>query len=162
MEKALSKILRALLTLAVGGAALWMAWPQTAQSQVRLGLRGGATIDPDQVHFGFHVQAVIVPHLRFQPNVEIGVGNGLTLVAMNPELNYLFTTKGSIRPYIGGGPGANFFDRRRPFDSTRTDVGINFVFGIEAPLRPPRSFMAEIKIGVNEAPDLKLTFGVTF
>jgi hypothetical protein len=117
---------------------------------------------PDQVHFGFHAQVPITPSLRFQPNVEVGVGNDLTLIALNPELNYLLTTRGPIKPYIGSGPGINVFDRRRPFEDTYTDVGVNFIFGIEAPLSARRSFLAELKVGVGNAPEFKLTFGVTF
>ncbi len=143
-------------------AALCVAWPQTARGQARLGVRGGAMMGPDQVHFGFHAQAPVISRLRLQPNVEIGVGNGLTLIALNPEVNYLFTTRGPIKPYIGSGPGINVFDRRRPFEDTHTDVGINFVFGIEAPIRPPQNFLAEIKVGVGNTPEFKLTFGITF
>jgi hypothetical protein len=142
-------------------AMLWMVWPQAAWSQAGVGFRGGATIDPDQVHFGFHVQAEVVPHLRFQPNIEVGVGDNLTLIALNPELNYVFTTRSPVRPYIGGGPGINIFDDRRIFGGTDTRVGVNFVFGIEVPLRSAHSFMAELKVGVGDSPELKMTFGVT-
>ncbi|OGG44588.1 MAG: hypothetical protein A3F84_05510 [Candidatus Handelsmanbacteria bacterium RIFCSPLOWO2_12_FULL_64_10] len=143
-------------------AMLCVAWPDVARGQVRAGVRGGATIDPDQFHFGFHVQAVIVQQLRFQPNVEVGVGDNLTLIALNPELNYLFAARSPMKPYVGGGPGINVFDRRGPFGGTHTDVGVNFVFGIEVPLRRGPDFLAELKVGVGDTPDLKMTFGLTF
>lgn len=155
--------MRRMWVLALGlFVALCVAWPQAAGGQVRLGLRGGATIDPDQVHFGFHVQAPLAPHFRFQPNVEVGVGGDLTLIALNPELNYVFTTRGPVKPYVGGGPGINIYNRRSPFDETLTRVGVNFIFGIEVPLRGANSFLAEMKVGAGNTPELKMTFGVTF
>jgi hypothetical protein len=54
----------------------------------------------------------------------------LTLIALNPELNYLFATRGPINPYIGGGPGVNIFSPRNPSGPSHTEVGVNFVFGV--------------------------------
>ncbi|MBI4551506.1 MAG: hypothetical protein HY710_04515 [Candidatus Latescibacteria bacterium] len=145
-----------------GFVILCLVWPQAAWGQARVGLRGGATIEPDQVHIGFHVQTMIVPQWRFQPNVEIGVNDDVTLIALNPELNYLFVTRTRVKPYLGVGPGINIVDSRRPFGRTDTEVGINFVFGFEIPLRSVHTFMTELKVGVGDSPDLKMTFGVTF
>jgi hypothetical protein len=61
-----------------------------AAPAVGWGPRGGMTMDPDQAHFGMHVDAgEIVPRLRFQPNLEMGFGDDLFLVAFNAEAIYL-------------------------------------------------------------------------
>jgi hypothetical protein len=47
------------------------------------GPRVGVTMDPDQVHFGAHIDSGnLARHIRLQPNVEVGIGDDLTLVAL--------------------------------------------------------------------------------
>lgn len=55
------------------------------------GPRVGLTFSPDQVHFGAHLAfGNFARHVRLQPNIEVGVGDNLTLVAVNFEGVYRF------------------------------------------------------------------------
>jgi hypothetical protein len=132
------------------------------------GPRVGLTFDPDQVHFGAHMDyGNFARHVRFQPNIEVGIGNDLTLVALNFEAAYRFRETWDVwSPYLGGGLGVNIanYDNNRFGDSdSNTDVGVNLLGGIERGLSSGDRFFLETKLGlVDESPDLKLTVGWTF
>ena len=71
-------------------AATLFAVPAAAQD---VGVRAGVSADPDQFYFGGHFEtAPLVDRLHFRPNVEIGVGDNVTLVAVNVEFAYHFPT----------------------------------------------------------------------
>jgi hypothetical protein len=147
-----------LLAPAVGNAAGW-------------GLRGGVTFDPDQVHVGAHVNAgELFDNGYFLPNVEIGFGDHLTLIALNPELVYRFDhrTRSRWGFYVGGGLGINItswddghgrFDHN---DNSDTDLGLNLLGGMLHPLASGNEFFFELKLGVADSPDAKITVGITF
>ena len=67
-------------------ALLVSAIPARAQG---FGGRVGASVDPEQFYGGVHVQSgELADNLRFQPNLEIGVGDDRTLFAVNFEFTY--------------------------------------------------------------------------
>lgn len=136
------------------------------ETEERAGFRGwgprvGATIDPDQIHFGGHVDfGNFVERIRFQPNIEMGFGDHVTVVAVNFEGAYRFRSQWDVwTPYLGGGPGLNFYSLD---DGDKTRVGLNILGGIEKGLSNGDRFFVEAKIGLGDAPDLKITAGWTF
>ena len=135
-------------------AAFLTAAPAFAQSGV--GLRTGYSIDPDQFYFGAHFGVgPLVGNLWLRPNLEIGIGDDVTLIAINAELAYWFPTKSAWRLYLGGGPALNIYD----FDTgSETQGGLNFMFGVAH----RGGFFGEIKVGVFDSPDFKIGFGYTF
>lgn len=144
--------------------------PALAFADASVGYRGwgprlGLTSGPDQLHVGFHLDfGNFAQHVRFQPNFEMGFGDGATLAAMNFETAYRFSSSSDWSPYAGGGVGVNFWgsDRRGFRDYNDTDVGLNLLGGIEKSLSDGDRFFTEAKFGVDDAPDFKLTFGWTF
>ncbi len=143
----LNVILTALFTL---GLAL------TAQAQMTAGVRAGASVDPDQFYFGGHVEtAPLADRLRFRPNVEIGVGNQVKLVAFNIELAYHFPSQYDWHFYAGGGPALNIVDTE--FDTTAAG-GVNTMIGIAH----DRGLFFEFKAGFIDSPNVKIGVGYTF
>src|SRR5258705_378497 len=70
------------------------AAPASAQG---IGVRAGASGDPDQFYAGFHYESEeLVDRLRFRPNIELGVGDNVTLVALNIEFAYRFPLNKSL------------------------------------------------------------------
>jgi opacity protein-like surface antigen len=145
------------------------------------GPRVGVTLDPDQIHFGAHVDfGNFAEHIRFQPNVEVGIGDNLTIVALNFEGAYRFSSRWDVwTPYAGGGLGINFvsFDNDHDHaegafaagpmhdvegDDSSTDIGLNLLGGIEKGLKNGHRFFLEGKLGLADSPDLKFTAGWTF
>ncbi|MBI4530960.1 MAG: hypothetical protein HY709_05495 [Candidatus Latescibacteria bacterium] len=131
-----------------------------------VGVRAGMTIRPDQFHFGGHVDlGEFTEGFRFQPNVEIGLGEDRTLLAFNAEGLYFFDRSHRWTPYTGGGIGVHL-DRHSKgvsdSDRTITDVGLNVLAGLERSIKKDRALFVETKIGIDDAPDFKLTVGMTF
>ncbi|HOX24293.1 MAG TPA: hypothetical protein PLL30_00890 [Candidatus Krumholzibacteria bacterium] len=137
------------------------------------GLRGGVTFDPDQIHVGAHVNAgELFNNGYFLPNAEIGFGDDLTLIALNPELVYRFDhrTRSRWGFYVGGGLGINIvnWDHDDDFpgddghDHSDTDLGLNFLGGMFRQLSSGNEFFFELKIGAVDSPDAKITIGFTF
>lgn len=139
-----------------------------ASAQTTWGLRGGMTIDPDQVHVGLHLNAgELFTDGWFIPNVEIGFGDDLTLVALNPELVYKFDRRNRSHWgfYLGGGLGVNFYswdDNGGRGDNSNTEVGVNFLGGMTRRLSAGNEMFLEMKLGAADSPDIKFTVGFNF
>lgn len=150
-----------IITLIAGAIALSASFG-TANA-AGWGPRLGLTMDPDQVHFGAHMDAgYLADQFRFQPNFEMGIGDDLTVAAFNFDMLYLFTTRWDAwAPYLGGGPGANIVDSdgRRDAD---LEAGLNLVGGVERGLSSGGRFLTELRFGLIDTPDLKWTVGWTF
>lgn len=134
-------------------ALVVLAEPAAAQGP---GLRGGLSIEPDQVFVGGHYETgAIVDRVHFKPNIEIGFGEDFTLIALNFEGVYKFPDRGDWGVYAGGGPALNIAS----FDGdSDTGAGFNFLGGIET----DRGLAFEVKFGVADSPTVKFTVGYTF
>jgi hypothetical protein len=68
-----------------------------------IGPRVGLTVNPDQVHFGGHIDfGDLAENLMMLPNIEIGFGDNVTTVAPSFELDYRFRSDwGAWTPYLG-------------------------------------------------------------
>ena len=146
--------------------------PVVAAAQTAVGLRGGVSVDPDQAFFGIHFDTPpLIGRLTFRPNFEIGVGDDLTLAALNFELVYWVPVpRTAWRLYVGGGPALNIYsfdddktghgndDEFDPDDDTDVEGGFNLLFG----LQHRRGFFTEVKVGTMESPDMKFTVGYVF
>lgn len=143
--------LAALLACFFLGAA---AGPAAAQD---VGLRAGVSADPGQFYFGGHVESgPVIDKLGFRPNLEIGVGDGVTLAAFNIEFAYKVQVKGKPwQLYVGGGPALNLIRRR---GDTSPEGGFNILFGVAH----PRGLFAEVKAGFADSPGFKFGVGYTF
>ncbi len=122
------------------------------------GVRVGVSGDPAQFYFGGHYEsAPFAEQLRFRPNLEIGVGDNQTLVALNFEFAYFFPVqrRNPWSIYIGAGPALNI-DR---FNSnTNTGGGFNILVGAQH----KQGFFTEVKVGMVDSPSFKFGVGYTF
>ncbi len=129
--------------------------PAQAQ-QVRAGVQGGVSLDPDQGFIGGHVEtSPLVDRVRFRPGLDIGFGDDLTLVAINLDFTYAFTESRPWNIYAGGGPAINWYN----YDNdSEAEAGFNFLVGAKS----RQGLFFELKIGVMDSPDLKFGVGYTF
>jgi hypothetical protein len=131
-------------------AGILSAVPAAAQE---VGLRAGVSADPDQFYFGGHLEtAPLIDRLHFRPNVEIGVGDNVTLVAFNVEFAYHLSTGRNWFPYVGGGPALNFIRFR---GNTNSEGGFNLLLGVQH----NSGLFAEVKAGLADSPNLKVGVG---
>jgi hypothetical protein len=151
MRKSLLYLLRTLLCASL----CVMATAATAAAQ-DVGVRAGVSVDPDQFYFGGHVETQpLVDRLRFKPNVEVGVGDDVTLIAFNFEFTYSFPSRNQWNLYVGAGPALNVIDVN---DNTDLDGGFNILVGAQH----RKGLFVEFKVGVIESPDFKFGVGYTW
>jgi hypothetical protein len=131
------------------------AGPASASAQT-VGARVGVSADPEQFYFGGHVETPpVVDYLRFRPNVEVGLGNDVTVAGLNFELAYHFPDRRGWNLYAGGGPALNFIDTEL---DNRAEGGFNLLGGIQH----EDGLFAEVKVGAMESPRLKIGVGYVF
>lgn len=136
---------------------LFVCVPTYAQ----VGLRGGLSVDPDQLYFGAHFESgPVYDEVRFRPNIEAGFGDNRTVIALNGEFIYPFELENAIAPYVGGGPAINVVSRDHPVrnDDTEVEAGMNFLIGVKF----QQNFFVELKVGAIDSPKVKIGFGYTF
>ena len=142
------------LVAGMAAALMFSAPPASAQG---VGVRAGASADPDQFYFGGHYETgPLADRVHFRPNVELGVGNDVTTVAGNLELVYkLPFRRHPWSVYGGGGPAINFYD----FDAgSETEGGFNILGGLEH----RDGLFFEVKFGMIDSPDFKVGIGYSF
>ena len=112
---------------------------------------------PDQFYFGGHFEtSPLVDRLYFRPNLEVGIGDDLVLIAANMEFVYKFTRSRSLNLYAGAGPALNIV--MPDGGDTSTDAGFNILVGAET----PKGLFFEFKIGAIDSPDFKFGVGYTW
>ena len=145
---------RPLLFATLVAGLMLVATPAFAQS---FGVRAGASANPDQFFFGGHYETrPLMEHLTFRPNIEVGFGDDVTLVAFNIEFAYWIDLKNKPwKVYLGGGPAANLYD-----SDNETDLqgGFNLMVGAQH----RGGLFGEFKVGLIDSPDVKFTVGYAF
>jgi hypothetical protein len=131
-----------------------LAVPATAQ--VSAGVRVGASLDPDQFYFGGHIEtAPLADQVTFRPNVEIGVGNNATVVAINFELAYKFPPRQGWHLYAAAGPALNIINAN---SNASAQGGFTIGLGVEH----RDGLFAEVKAGAINSPSFKIGIGYRF
>ena len=141
--------------------SLFLLLAAPAAAQTSFGVRAGVSGGPDQFVFGGHLETrPIAEHLTFRPNVELGIGDDLTLVALNFEFVYSFPIRNEPwRVYAGAGPALNLYSFDRPGnDDASAEAGLNFLVGIQH----TGGFFSELKLGAIDSPDIKFVVGYAF
>jgi hypothetical protein len=138
-----------------------------AETATGFGPRVGLSIDPDQIVLGGQLAiGEVAPDITFNPSLEFGFGDDVTVIALNLDGQYHFRVQSSPwRPYVGFGIGINFIevDLPEPFrDVSDTEVGGNLIVGAGVPTRSNNRFFTEVRFGLGDIPDLKIMAGWLF
>jgi hypothetical protein len=140
-------------------AVLALAGP--AEAQTEFGVRAGFSAEPEQFHFGGHLETQpLIERLTFRPNAEIGVGDNLTVFTANLEFVYSVPLSGQPwRIYFGAGPALVVYSvDDGPGDNDGAGGGFNIVVGAQH----SGGLFGEIKVGFADSPELKVTVGYAF
>jgi hypothetical protein len=101
----------------------------------------------------------IIERLHFRPNLEVGVGDEITTVAVNFEFAYWIPINRPWGVYVGGGPALNVFQYDdHNGDNTDAKPGFNLLIG----LGHRGGFFTEAKLGLIDSPEAKFTVGYTW
>jgi hypothetical protein len=144
------------LSLGAAIVILFLVSASTASAQT-VGVRVGASADPDQFYFGAHFETrPLVDRLRFRPNIELGVGDHVTTTALNFEFAYHFPEVNAGWHFYGGaGPALNFYKQN---GDSNAEGGFNVLLGVEH----RGGLYFEIKAGAIDSPNFKIGFGYIF
>jgi opacity protein-like surface antigen len=147
-------------------AAITMA--STAQAQEGpgfhgWGLRGGVSDRPDQLLVGVQADfGELIENLRFEPNVELGVGDDQTILSLSAPVFYRWPESGPFDFYGGGGIAVGFVDRDEEEASGEGD-GFELVIapllaaGLAWPVGESEAGV-ELAVTANELQNVKLVF----
>jgi hypothetical protein len=144
-----------------GTISLMVLFATCARAQEGVGIRAGVSAEPSQFYFGGHAAfGPVVDKLWFRPNLEVGVGNSVTLIALNGEFTYWVPLrKNPWNVYLGGGPAANIFSYGSVTNrNSAVRPGFNFLIGIAQ----RKGLFSEIKISAIDSPSFKFGIGYTF
>lgn len=125
-------------------------------------VRGGMTHwnNLNQLHLGVQSDlGELRPNIALLPSVELGFGDSLTLLTIHGDLVYRFTEV-TTRPwglYGGGGLSFNFLDADH--GGSDTDLGLSAVGGLTREFSNGHQGLFELRFGLIDYPDLKITFG---
>ena len=139
-------------------AAIALAMLATPVLAGGFGIRGGLSIDPDQVYFGGHYNVNdVADNLRIVPNVELGLGSDLTLWCLNGDVLYDF---GNSPWSVGGELGLNIWK----FDgwSSTSKLGLSAVGNYRISLNSGDFLILEAKINLTSSPNWKFGVGYNF
>jgi len=132
------------------------------------GGRLGFSSQPDLFVLGVHVDAgELAQGVRLLPNADVGFGEDLTMVTLNPDVVYRLSLAGAGQVYFGGTLGLVYWDwdAGGPWlgrnDAKGGEVGAAAVLGYGFPSGELPLFL-DLKIGItDEYPTLKLLAGFT-
>jgi hypothetical protein len=157
--------MKTIMTILLSAMAISIPLSDIAQADaIGVGPRLGMSGDPDQVHFGFHLDiGNVSPGLAMVPNLEVGVGDDVTTVAPSFELDYRFPSRwGSWTPYAGGGVGPVITSGDRRRDDTEMALYAQGGLMNWRSASSGASFFMEFKLGLIESPAFKFTVGWMF
>ena len=131
------------------------------------GLRAGVASDVDQLVGGAHFNfGEFVPHLRFQPDLQLGAGDDHTTLYATAPVYYRFGTETRFTPYAGGGVAAGWVDRDLPApavgDDSEFEVGAKLTGGLEWPRPNNEAFFVELSLGFGDVHDATLLAAWSF
>jgi hypothetical protein len=148
-----------------GGAAGGRAGGDRSGGIYGWGPHFGVAGDPDQLVLGLHFDVGrIAPRVRFQPDVELGLGDNHTIFSFTLPAHYLLRTRTEIGPYAGGGivVGLDDRDRRPPRDDTDVEIGIALTGGLEWRTDHGDRFSLELNLFAGDLHDFQVVGGITF
>lgn len=117
----------------------------------------------NQLHFGGHVKlGELFPNVELSPGLEMGFSNGYTVIVVNGDLAYQFTelTSAPWGLYGGGSLSLNYLDH--DLLEGNLDLGLSALVGVTRQLNNGNEVLGEIRLGVLDSPEFKVTFGYTF
>ena len=133
------------------------------------GLRAGLGVDPDQGLFGVQWDlGEFTRNLRFQPDIEIGLGDDVLTVYATAPVHYVFDVDASFAPYAGGGvalglvsvdddadPNGNAFGNDGD-DDTSFEAGARAIGGLQWERKNGKPFAVEANFGVGDVHDFQV------
>lgn len=153
------------LLLTSGASAQETDSGEPIRSNIALGLRAGYTdwAGRNQLHLGAHLKLEeVLPNIQVTPGVEAGFGDGATLITVNGDVTYSFSEFFEHPWHLTGGASLGLIYVNPDDAGSATDLGLSALVGIERSFANEHRGLVELRFGLIDSPDFKLTFGYTF
>jgi opacity protein-like surface antigen len=162
----MSRFLLIASMLALCAAPAAAAEKASSYGSMAIGPRVGFSSGPDQFVFGGQwLASEVAQNVTFDPAVEIGAGDNRTLLGLDIDFHYHFETTSRWRPYLGAGATlqvVNYDQDHFGNKDSETQAGGGIIIGADTPTRSGNRFFGELKLGLGDAPDLKIMVGWYF
>lgn len=134
-----------------------------AGSSMTVGPHFGFSTDPGQVVLGGQLtMADVAPQLDFVPSVDLGFGDGVTVVAFNGDFHYRIRLQDATwQPYAGAGVSL-YTASAGGFGGSATVGGGSLIVGADVPTKNGSRFFVEGKICLGDGPGFKALAGWNF
>ncbi len=135
------------------------------EEPIAFGARAGYTSwdGLQQMHLGGHaILAEILPNVDYRASGEFGIGDDMALIGFNNDIVYRFTELTTAPWGLYGGSGLSLQILDAEFMDADTQLGLSAVVGGTYDLAGGNRLLAEVRLGLMDAADLKLTIGYTF
>jgi opacity protein-like surface antigen len=153
-------------TIMVAVLPIWAEAPDHTSSETDIrwkgwGVRVGLASDPDQIVGGAQFNlGEFRRNLRFQPDVQLGLGDDATTLFATAPVYYRFTVQEKFTPYAGGGVALGFVDRDLPStsnaDETSFEIGGRVTGGLEWSRNNGATFAVELSLGLGDIHDAQV------
>ena len=124
------------------------------------GIHGGFGFEPDQVVVGAQIDmGEVVKQLKFEPGVDLGLGNDVTLLIFSGDFKYLFVDK-KVQPYVASALNVTYWSANEHSD---TEMGVNVGGGVYLPISSWKGYLdGRLDLVSDAFYDLRLTIGIFF
>ena len=145
-----------------------LAVPCVPHAETIIGPHLGFSGSPDQFILGGQIQfADVAPQLDFVPGVDLGLGDGLTVLGLNGDFHYRIPVRNTTwQPYAGAGVSLFIFSADTgDFGGSRSSGsagGGSLILGADVPTQSGSRFFAEMKFGLGDGPSFRLIGGWHF
>jgi hypothetical protein len=150
-------------TLLMAAAPAVAEWGVTEDgAPFPVGLRAGYTSweSARQVHFGGQADlGEFVENLSFVPSLELGLGDNLTVVALNGDVRWAFTDLVGDPWGLYGGGSLGLIWSDWPHGDANTDLGLSVLGGLTRRFANGHDGLLEIRLGLLDSPGCKVTLG---
>ena len=115
---------------------------------------------PDQTVIGGQLQwNGVAPRMAFVPGIDYGFNDVSSVLTMNGDFHYQLSNQTAWQPYVGICAEVNVWRDTGSSDPSTTTTGGHLIVGAATRNRTGGRFFTELKLGMGDAPDMKLLLG---
>jgi hypothetical protein len=154
----------------IASAVLLLALPALAQDsgstadERNWGFRLGLGSNPDQIIVGGQYDfGEIARRVHIDPHFELGFGDDSAILSGTAAFLYVWDRKGTVQPYVGGGPeiGVVWVDHPNGSD-TDFEIAIKAMGGGRWQLKSGNEFFLELDVIFGDLHDVQFMVGWRF
>lgn len=137
-------------------------FPNPAGAVVSFGPRAGYDFDTEKMIVGAEAELPkTFQNFRFAPSIDFELGDN-PITAINGDFRmYLFhLPETGLHFYGSAGPTLMLYSSSG--GDSGTEIGLSLVAGMKIPMKGPSRYNFELRFGIGDIPELKMTLGILF